>query len=229
MLAAFPNWNVDLAARISELGRQPYTARDLLVRWPDRILFGTDAAPDAAAWQTYFRFLETRDESFPYDPDGGPGSQGRWTITGLGLPPAVLRAVYGGNARRLVFPDLPVAATAHRTLHLLPAARWAAWSGAPADSRYEPDAFAADGFVHCTDGADEMVEVANRFYRSTADSFVVLTIDLGALDVPWRYDDPDGTYPHVYGSLPRGAVRAVAPVERGADGRFRAIAPSAPA
>jgi tyrosyl-tRNA synthetase len=38
--------------------------------------------------------------------DGGPGSQGRWTITGLGLPPDVLRLVYADNARRLIFPDL---------------------------------------------------------------------------------------------------------------------------
>ncbi len=103
MLAACPNWNVDLAARIAELGRQPYTARDLILRWPDRVLFGTDVPPDPAAWAVYARFLETRDESFPFDPDGGPGSQGRWQIHGLGLPDDVLHAVYAGNARRLIF------------------------------------------------------------------------------------------------------------------------------
>jgi len=103
MLAALPNWYVDLAARIAELGRQPYSARDLILRWPDRVLFGTDAPPDAAAWAVYARFLETRDESFPYDPDGGPGSQGRWQVHGLGLPDDVLRAVYADNARRLIF------------------------------------------------------------------------------------------------------------------------------
>jgi predicted TIM-barrel fold metal-dependent hydrolase len=105
MLATYPNWNVDIAARIAELGRQPYRARELIVRWPDRVLFGTDAPPDPAAWQVYARFLETRDESFPYDPDGGPGSQGRWQIHGLDLPVEVLEAVYAGNARRLVFAD----------------------------------------------------------------------------------------------------------------------------
>jgi predicted TIM-barrel fold metal-dependent hydrolase len=103
MLAAYPNWNIDIAARIGELGRQPYSARELILRWPDRVLFGTDAPPDPAAWQVYARFLETRDESFPYDPDGGPGSQGRWQIHGLGLPDDVLGAVYAGNARRLIF------------------------------------------------------------------------------------------------------------------------------
>jgi predicted TIM-barrel fold metal-dependent hydrolase len=103
MLAAHPNWHVDIAARIAELGRQPYTARDLILRWPDRVLFGTDAPPDPAAWAVYARFLETTDESFPYDPDGGPGGQGRWAIHGLGLPDDVLQAVYADNARRLIF------------------------------------------------------------------------------------------------------------------------------
>jgi predicted TIM-barrel fold metal-dependent hydrolase len=107
MLEAYPNWHVDIAARIAELGRQPYTAREFIVRWADRVLFGTDDAPDPAAWSVAYRFLETRDESFPYDPDGGPGSQGRWEVHGLGLPPDVLRLVYAGNARRLIFRDLP--------------------------------------------------------------------------------------------------------------------------
>jgi hypothetical protein len=109
MLAAHSNWNVDIAARIAELGRQPYTARDLFLRWPDRILFGTDAAPDPAWWSVSFRFLETRDESFPYEPEvedgnggGGAPTQGRWAIHGLGLPDDVLRAVYAENARRLI-------------------------------------------------------------------------------------------------------------------------------
>lgn len=103
MLDAYPNWNIDIAARIAELGRQPHSARELILRWPDRVLFGTDAPPDPAAWRVYARFLETRDESFPYDPDGGPGSQGRWQIHGLGLPGDVLARVYADNARRLIF------------------------------------------------------------------------------------------------------------------------------
>jgi predicted TIM-barrel fold metal-dependent hydrolase len=103
MLTDYPNWHLDIAARIAELGRQPYSTRDLILRWPDRVLFGTDAPPDPAAWAVYARFLETRDESFDYDPGGGPGSQGRWQIHGLGLPSDVLRAVYCDNARRLIF------------------------------------------------------------------------------------------------------------------------------
>ena len=82
-------------------GAPPYTARELFLRWPDRILFGTDAAPDPRWWSVHYRFLETRDESFDYDP-GCPPSQGRWQIHGLGFPGDILRLVYAENARRLI-------------------------------------------------------------------------------------------------------------------------------
>ena len=99
-----PNFHVDIAARIAELGRQPSATRAFIERWPDRVLFGTDAAPDHAAWAVHYRFLETDDESFAYDPEGDdvPPSQGRWRIHGLGLPDDVLRRVYAGNAARLI-------------------------------------------------------------------------------------------------------------------------------
>ncbi len=112
---------------------------------------------------------------------------------------------------------------AHRTLHLLPAAAWEAWRAAPPGTRREPDGFAEEGFVHCTDGAEEMVVVANRHYAAEPGSYVVLELDLGALDVPWRYDDPACLYPHVYGTLPLGAVTAVAPMERTVAGRFMRV------
>jgi predicted TIM-barrel fold metal-dependent hydrolase/uncharacterized protein (DUF952 family) len=221
MLAAYPNWHVDLAARIAELGRQPYTARDLIVRWPDRVLFGTDAAPDPAAWSVAFRFLETRDENFPYDPEGGPGSQGRWEVHGLGLPPEVLRLVYAGNARRLIFRDLPGNAGGHVTLHVLPARRWEAWrADADPAARYTPVGFDKAGFVHCTDGDGETLALANRLYAGDPDAFVVADVDLALAGAPWRDDVPGSTGPDVCGPLRRDAVRGVRPVLRDAAGRF---------
>jgi predicted TIM-barrel fold metal-dependent hydrolase len=95
------NFHVDLAARIAELGRQPYSARAFIVRWADRVLFGTDSPPDAQVMAIHRRFLATWDESFDYDAEGPP-SQGRWQIHGLGLPDEVLRRVYADNARRLI-------------------------------------------------------------------------------------------------------------------------------
>jgi predicted TIM-barrel fold metal-dependent hydrolase len=104
ILERAPNFHVDLAARIGELGRQPYTARAFIQRWADRVLFGTDMAPDPAWWSVYFRFLETGDESFDYDADGEDAvpSQGRWQIHGLHLPEDVLHRVYHDNAAALI-------------------------------------------------------------------------------------------------------------------------------
>ncbi len=109
----------------------------------------------------------------------------------------------------------------HMTLHLIPASRWDAWRalGDPA-ARYAPDGFAAEGFVHCTDGDDEMLAVANSIYADDAGPFVVLDLDLALVGAPWRYDDPASIYPHVYGPLRRDAVRGVRPVLRSAAGRF---------
>ncbi|HEV8544685.1 MAG TPA: amidohydrolase family protein [Candidatus Limnocylindrales bacterium] len=101
LLDANPNFNVDIAARLGELGRQPYSARQFFLRYADRILFGVDMAPDPEQYETHYRFLETFDESFDYGTDPVPG-QGRWQIHGIGLPDDVLRKVYRDNARRVL-------------------------------------------------------------------------------------------------------------------------------
>ncbi len=101
LLDANPNLFVDVAARLGELGRQPYSARAFFLRHADRILFGVDMAPDPNIYAIHYRFLETFDESFDYDTDVVPG-QGRWQIHGIGLPDDVLRKVYRDNARRVL-------------------------------------------------------------------------------------------------------------------------------
>ena len=101
MLERHPNFHCDIAARLGELGRQPYSARAFFLRYADRILFGVDMGPDPDLYALHYRFLETLDESFDYDVEGPP-SQGRWQIHGLGLPPDVLEKVYRTNALRLI-------------------------------------------------------------------------------------------------------------------------------
>jgi len=102
LLGAYPNLSVDIAAQVAELGRQPRRARDLILRHAERILFGTDIFPPSPGeYAIHFRFLETADEHFAYSLDEPP-PQGRWRISGLGLPDDVLDLVYGGNARRLI-------------------------------------------------------------------------------------------------------------------------------
>jgi len=100
-LDAYPNFYVEIAARIAELGRQPYTARDFFLDYSDRILFGTDGPRDVKRLTPHWRMLETRDEYFPYAEDEYP-PQGLWNIYGLELPDDVLRKVYYENAARIV-------------------------------------------------------------------------------------------------------------------------------
>jgi predicted TIM-barrel fold metal-dependent hydrolase len=110
-LDRFPNMNVEIGARVGELGRQPRASRRFFDRYQDRILFGTDAVPygketpqqifGEALYEIYFRFLETEDEYFDYAPAPVP-PQGRWRIYGIGLPDAILRKVYNENATRLL-------------------------------------------------------------------------------------------------------------------------------
>ncbi len=110
-LKRYPNMHVDISARIGELGRQPRASRRFFEKFQDRILFGTDAIPKAdnfpqqvfgeLLYQIYYRFLETEDEYFDYAPAKIP-PQGRWRISGIGLPEAILRKVYHDNAARLL-------------------------------------------------------------------------------------------------------------------------------
>ena len=99
-LEKYPNMYIDFAARISELGRQPYTARRFLIKYQDRILFGSDTPCDAEAYRVYFRFLETDDEYI--DPAPSHHFQGRWMIYGLYLPDDVLEKIYNKNALKLL-------------------------------------------------------------------------------------------------------------------------------
>ena len=99
-LDALPNLFIDFSARVSELGRQPYTARSFFLKYADRILFGTDLLPEVEMYRLYYRFLETADEYFEYPSHAS--RQGRWNIYGVFLPDDVLRKVYRENALKLL-------------------------------------------------------------------------------------------------------------------------------
>jgi predicted TIM-barrel fold metal-dependent hydrolase len=112
-LDRFPNFTVELGARIGELGRQPRAARKFFETYQDRIFFGTDAIPPPEGestpqqvfkdelYEIYYRFLETDDEYFDYAPAPVP-PQGRWRIYGIALPDGILKKVYHANAERLL-------------------------------------------------------------------------------------------------------------------------------
>lgn len=99
-LDKYPNFYVDIDARINELGRQPYSCRRFFIKYQDRILFGTDTTPKADAYRLYYRFMETDDEYF--DTAESHHRQGFWMIYGIFLPDDVLKKVYFTNATNLL-------------------------------------------------------------------------------------------------------------------------------
>lgn len=100
-LDTYKNMHIDMAARLAELGRQPYTARKFLTDYQDRIMFGTDDYPLYTTSTYYYRFLETYDEYFEYSPSVIP-DQGRWRIYGVSLDSGALEKIYFKNAKRIL-------------------------------------------------------------------------------------------------------------------------------
>lgn len=100
----YPNMCVDVAARLDQLGRQPYSARDFITKYQDRVIFGTDYEGHfddrrtREFYHTHYRFFQTRDEYFQHP---FPDMLGQWQIYGLDLDEAVLRKLYRDNAKRI--------------------------------------------------------------------------------------------------------------------------------
>jgi uncharacterized protein (DUF952 family) len=106
------------------------------------------------------------------------------------------------------------------TYHLVPVDVWTASKRQPA---YTPEAYDADGFIHCTNGLDQLVKVGNMFYTDDRRQFRVLALDVSSITSDVRYDDPDQLFPHIYGPLNTKAVIAEFPVSRAPDGTFISI------
>jgi uncharacterized protein (DUF952 family) len=81
---------------------------------------------------------------------------------------------------------------------------------------------AQEGFIHAA-FADQVRDVADRYYRDVAEPLVLLTIDETRLDVPVQVDDVPGSdrgFPHVYGPIEVAAVVMNTPLLRAANGRL---------
>lgn len=85
---------------------------------------------------------------------------------------------------------------------------------------YVPQAYAADGFIHLTNGTDKLLWVANQFYATDPRDYIVLELAMAAITAPTRYDDPDEFFPHVYGPLNTDSVRGELKVRRSNTGEF---------
>ncbi len=97
LLDRLPNVNTEIGAVLYDLGRQPRFAREWLIKYQDRVMFGKDSW-NRDEYLTYFRVLETPDEYFDYYRK----YHAFWQMYGLDLPDDVLKKLYYKNALRVV-------------------------------------------------------------------------------------------------------------------------------
>ena len=123
MLKRYPNYMIDTAARVPEIGRHDAArVRAFFIEHQDRILFGSDlgVGPEGLTlgsggekpgtreesrdfFARQFLFFETAGRHMP----SPTPIQGNWTIDGLGLPQSVLKKVYSQNAARIFKLTVP--------------------------------------------------------------------------------------------------------------------------
>ncbi len=103
-------------------------------------------------------------------------------------------------------------------MHVFHIATAADWRAAETSGAYTTSTLgrtlAEEGFIHAS-RREQVQPTFQRFYRDVREPLLLLTIDTGRLDVPWR-EDPvgDDTYPHLYGALSPAAVVRVQPLDR---------------
>jgi uncharacterized protein (DUF952 family) len=101
------------------------------------------------------------------------------------------------------------------TYHLVPRRDWR-----DSPEPYAPASLTQEGFVHCTDGANEVAATADRYFADQQDELLALVIDLDRVTAPIKYEDPRRVYPHVYGPIEREAIIEVLTMPRDASGVF---------
>lgn len=96
LLDKYPNLYIDISGRMPESAVTPRATRAFLIKYADRVLFGTDNGMSKSMYQHIFRILETDDEHF-YIRDFGY----HWALNGMHLPNKVLKKIYYQNAKKI--------------------------------------------------------------------------------------------------------------------------------
>jgi len=96
LMDKYPNIYVDMGARVAEAAQCSRASRDFIIKYQDRVLFGTDNGMGADMYRLYFRTLETNDEHY-----FAPGCGYIWYLNAFNLPDSVLEKVYRLNALRI--------------------------------------------------------------------------------------------------------------------------------
>jgi uncharacterized protein (DUF952 family) len=95
---------------------------------------------------------------------------------------------------------------------------------ASTSGEYVPQAFAREGFVHCSYG-HQVLATANRIFRGR-DDLVLLEIDPTRLGCDVLDENLEGgaeAFPHIYGPVPMSAVIRVHAFPCDESGRFDAM------
>ena len=96
LLDKYPNLYIDIAGRMAESSCTPRATRAFLIKYADRVLFGTDNGTTKEMYRNIFRILQTSDEHF-YIPDYNY----HWYYNGFNLPDKVLKKIYYKNAKKI--------------------------------------------------------------------------------------------------------------------------------
>ncbi len=100
---------------------------------------------------------------------------------------------------------------------IVPRAEWDAVGEAYHGSAHDR----ADGFLHFSTGS-QLAETL-RLYYAGQDNLVLVAVDETALGAALKYEHAPSRnedFPHLFGPLPRAAVRWVKPIARDANGNF---------
>lgn len=94
LLDRYPNLNADIAARFAETATIPRVMRRFLLKYSDRIVYGTDVTYNEPFFGTTFRILESDDDHFYMRgkvESANFNFNYHWTLNGFGLPDDVLK------------------------------------------------------------------------------------------------------------------------------------------
>ncbi len=109
------------------------------------------------------------------------------------------------------------ASRAAPTFHLV---RRSTWERLDPQADYAPDSLAREGFIHCTEGVEELALTADCHFGPLDEELLALELDRARIAAPIRYDDPRRMYPHIYGALNRDAIVAIHVLRPGPEGRY---------
>ncbi len=110
-LDRYPNFAVDLAARMPYFERQPReTMIAFITRYQDRLIYGTDTELSAGSKETMSELESVYANDWRYFATGDTILYKDRPVRGLNLPPAVLRKIYHDNAVKW-FPGVVAASS----------------------------------------------------------------------------------------------------------------------